>query len=57
MLERDPYHEPAHLGLVSAMAAAGRHGAARRLYGVYAGRMASLDVEPAAFPGPGVIRP
>jgi ATP/maltotriose-dependent transcriptional regulator MalT/DNA-binding SARP family transcriptional activator len=57
MLERDPYHEPAHLGLVAAMVAAGRHGAARRLYGVYADRMASLGVEPAAFPGPGVVRP
>jgi DNA-binding SARP family transcriptional activator len=57
MLERDLYHEPAHLGLVAAMASAGRHGVARRLYGVYVGRMASLDVEPAAFPGPGAVRP
>ena len=54
MLERDAYHEPAHLGLVSAMSAAGRHGAARRLYGSYVARMAELEVEPAPFPGPGV---
>jgi ATP/maltotriose-dependent transcriptional regulator MalT/DNA-binding SARP family transcriptional activator len=50
MLERDPYHEPAHLGLVSAMMALGRHGAARRLYGVYVTRMNELAIEPVTFP-------
>lgn len=53
MLERDLYNEPAHLGLVSAMLNAGRHGAARRLYGIYASRMAELEVEPASFPTAG----
>ncbi len=50
ILERDPFSESAHLGLVSSMAALGRHGTARRLYGVYVSRMAELDIEPAAFP-------
>lgn len=50
ILEQDAYNEPAHLALVSAMAAAGRHGTARRLYRIYASRMAELDVEPAGFP-------
>ena len=50
MLERDPYNEPAHLGLVVAMQRSGRHGAARRLYGNYVTRMAELEVEPEPFP-------
>jgi DNA-binding SARP family transcriptional activator len=50
ILEQDSYDEPAHLALVSAMVAAGRHGTARRLYGIYVSRMGELDVEPAAFP-------
>lgn len=53
MVERDPYSEPAHLGLVLAMRRSGRHGAARRLYGNYVARMAELDVEPEAFPETG----
>ncbi|HSK06923.1 MAG TPA: tetratricopeptide repeat protein [Acidimicrobiia bacterium] len=51
ILEQDSYNEPAHLALVSAMVAAGRHGTARRLYGIYVSRMGELEVEPAAFPG------
>jgi ATP/maltotriose-dependent transcriptional regulator MalT/DNA-binding SARP family transcriptional activator len=50
VLERDAYDEPAHLGLVSAYADAGRHGEARRAYRVYAGRMSELGVEAAPFP-------
>lgn len=50
ILERDEFHEPAHLGLVTAMTSLGRHGAARRIYGQYVTRMRELDVEPAAFP-------
>lgn len=50
MIERDPFSEPAHLGLVMAMRRSGRHGAARRLYGTYVTRMAELDVEPEPFP-------
>lgn len=53
VLERDPYDEPAHLGLVSAMAATGRHGEARRLYRAYCERMADLDVDPHPFPAEG----
>jgi DNA-binding SARP family transcriptional activator len=50
ILEQDAYDEPAHLGLVTAMATAGRHGSARRLYRMYVTRMAELEVEPAGFP-------
>jgi DNA-binding SARP family transcriptional activator len=52
MLERDPYHEPAYLGVVAALGAAGHHGSARRLYRNYVSRMSELDIEPAAYPGP-----
>jgi len=52
MLERDPFNEPAHLGLIVAMRRSGRHGTARRLYGNYVNRMAELDVEPEPFPDP-----
>ena len=50
VLERDQYDEPAHLGLVSAMLATGRHGEARRLYRLYCERMADLDIDPNPFP-------
>ncbi|HEX9854928.1 MAG TPA: tetratricopeptide repeat protein [Acidimicrobiia bacterium] len=53
MLERDAYLEPAHLGLVRSMAALGRHGAARRAYGIYVARMQELELEPAPFPAEG----
>jgi DNA-binding SARP family transcriptional activator len=52
ILEQDAYNEPAHLALVAAMAAAGRHGTARRLYRIYVSRMTELEVEPAPFPKP-----
>ena len=50
LLERDHYDEGAHLGLVRAMAAAGRHGEARRAYLAYCARMDEIGVEPAPFP-------
>jgi DNA-binding SARP family transcriptional activator len=50
VLERDAYDELAHLGLVTAFTNAGRHGEARRAYGVYAVRMSELGVEAAPFP-------
>ena len=50
ILQRDAYDEEAHLGLVSALAGAGRHGEARRSYRTYVSRMEELGVEPAAFP-------
>ena len=50
LLERDPYDEQAHLGLVGAQAAARSHGEARRSYRAYVTRMEELGVEPASFP-------
>lgn len=50
VLERDPYDETAHLGLVSTLAGAGRHGEARRRYRSYAERMDEIDVEVEPFP-------
>ncbi|MGH7564615.1 MAG: AfsR/SARP family transcriptional regulator, partial [Gemmatimonadota bacterium] len=52
VLQRDPHDEEAHLGLVSALSAAGRYGEARRSYGFYVARMEELDVEPAPMPTP-----
>jgi Bacterial transcriptional activator domain len=46
-LERDRYDEGAHLGLVSALLAAARHGEARRAYHDYVARMEEIGVEPA----------
>jgi DNA-binding SARP family transcriptional activator len=57
VLARDPYDERAHLLLVTALTAAGRHGEARRMYRAYCGRMAEIAVEPAAFPDAGARRP
>jgi len=50
ILERDPYDEGAHLGLVSALIEAGRHGEARRRYRTYVSKMGEIDVEAAPFP-------
>ena len=50
LLERDSYDEPAHLGLVMALEAAGRHGEARRSYRAYCGRMDTIGAESAPFP-------
>ena len=50
ILERDAYDEAAHIGLVRALLAAGRHGEARRRYGLYADRMEEMAVEAAPFP-------
>ena len=50
ILERDAYDEPAHLGLVTALEAAGRHGEARRAYRAYCGRMDTIGAESAPFP-------
>jgi ATP/maltotriose-dependent transcriptional regulator MalT/DNA-binding SARP family transcriptional activator len=57
VLERDAYDEEAHLGLVATLAAAGRHGEARRRYRIYGEQMAELGVEAAPFPSPGRPRP
>jgi DNA-binding SARP family transcriptional activator len=53
ILERDPYDEPANLGLVAAMLNAGRHGGARRFFHAYCARMQRIGVEPAPFPDVG----
>ncbi|TDV43564.1 AfsR/SARP family transcriptional regulator [Actinophytocola oryzae] len=50
VLARDEYHEPAHLVLVRALAAAGSHGEARRRYRTYVTRMTEIDIEPRPFP-------
>ena len=50
ILDHDPYDEDAHLGLVDVLAVAGRHGEARRRYGVYTARMEELDLEAASYP-------
>ncbi len=50
LLACDPYDERAHLRLVAAFAAAGRHGDARRGYRSYCDRMAEIDIEPAPYP-------
>ena len=50
ILERDPYDESAHFGLVTALEAAGRHGEARRCFRTYCARMDEIGVESAPFP-------
>jgi ATP/maltotriose-dependent transcriptional regulator MalT/DNA-binding SARP family transcriptional activator len=50
VLERDPYDEPAHLGLVGVLDSAGRHGEARRCFHAYCARMRKIGVESAPFP-------
>jgi DNA-binding SARP family transcriptional activator len=52
VLEKDPWDEDAHLALVRMLAAAGRHGQARRCYSAYAARMAEIRVPVAPFPSP-----
>ncbi|WP_371650237.1 MULTISPECIES: BTAD domain-containing putative transcriptional regulator [unclassified Streptomyces] len=52
LLERDPYDEETHLALIALLAAAGRHGEARRRHVLYVGRMEEIDVEPSPFPRP-----
>ena len=51
ILELDRYDEQASLGMVAALADAGRHGDANRHYMNYRCAMADLDVQPAPFPG------
>jgi ATP/maltotriose-dependent transcriptional regulator MalT/DNA-binding SARP family transcriptional activator len=50
ILETDRYDEEAHLGLVRALADAGRHGEAHRHYLTYRRAMDDLGVEPSPFP-------
>ncbi|WP_326805953.1 hypothetical protein OIE49_35925 [Streptomyces sp. NBC_01788] len=50
LIGEDGYDESAHLGLIAALSAAGRHGEARRRYRDYAKRMHEIDVRPAPFP-------
>lgn len=46
LLERDPYDEPAHRGLVRMLVAAGQHGEARRAFQRYRGAMREIGVRP-----------
>jgi DNA-binding SARP family transcriptional activator len=50
VLEHDSYDENAHLGLVSTLLDAGRHGEARRFFRDYCARMEEIGIEPAPFP-------
>ncbi|MGH2378753.1 MAG: AfsR/SARP family transcriptional regulator, partial [Candidatus Limnocylindria bacterium] len=52
VLERDPYDERAHRGLVAALQAEGRHGEARRAHAAYTSRMAEIGAKASAFPAP-----
>jgi DNA-binding SARP family transcriptional activator len=53
VLEREPFDETAHLGLVEGLARSGRPADARRAYRAYVARMDELSVEAAPFPGVG----
>ncbi|WP_163508424.1 BTAD domain-containing putative transcriptional regulator [Fodinicola acaciae] len=55
-LERDTFDEEAHLGLIGALVAAGRHGEAKRRYEIYRGQMAEIGIEPAPFPRRNTLR-
>jgi DNA-binding SARP family transcriptional activator len=46
LLERDPYDEPAHRGLVRTLVAAGQHGEARRAFDRYRTAMRAIGVQP-----------
>lgn len=50
ILEREVYDERAHLGLVRALRAAGRHGEARRAHRTYESRMAEIGVKATPLP-------
>lgn len=50
LLERDPYDEDAHLGLVAALERGRRRGEARRRYRLYVAAMRDLGVEAVPFP-------
>ena len=50
LLERDRYDEEAHLGMVKALARAGRHGEARRRYRAYVSALQEIGVEPVPYP-------
>jgi hypothetical protein len=50
LLEEDPFDEVSHLGVVSTLASAGRHGEARRRYRLYTERMRQNNREPAPYP-------
>ena len=52
IIDRDPYDETAHLGLVSVLEDSGSHGEARRAYRTYVSRMQEIGAEPASFPAP-----
>jgi DNA-binding SARP family transcriptional activator len=52
VLEKDPFDEGAHLELVGMLSRAGRHGEARRRFGVYVERMTEIGIEATPFPTP-----
>jgi hypothetical protein len=54
-LETDPWEERSHLGVVTMMEKAGRHGEARRLFQTYTSRMEEPGVTAAPFPTSGPV--
>lgn len=50
ILERDAFDEQAYLELIGTLSTAGRHGEARRWYGVYSRQMEEIGIESAPFP-------
>ena len=56
LIERDPYDEAAHLGLVAAHQSSGSHGEARRAYRTYVARMQEIGAEPVPFSAPALSR-
>jgi DNA-binding SARP family transcriptional activator len=50
ILDQDRFDERAHLDLVAAMARAGRHGEARRVYRGYVERMTEIGVQAVSYP-------
>jgi DNA-binding SARP family transcriptional activator len=57
ILERDPYDEAAHVALVAALTALGRHAEARRCYGTYVQRLEELGLEASPWGRPGTAAP
>jgi DNA-binding SARP family transcriptional activator len=52
ILERDAFDEQAYMELIGTLSTAGRHGEARRWYGVYSRQMEEIGIESAPFPVP-----
>ncbi len=56
-LERDPFDEQAHLGLITALSRTGKHDRARRQYRDYQRQMNRIGIEPVPFPADRQLSP